>query len=238
MFEKWASEYHNDPSFRSLLLSNLATLVSALVFNWNVLTLMWIYWTQSVIIGIFTVLKILTARVQPHGGIGAQHKTLFKFGTLAAKIFFTGFFIIHYGLFHFAYLIFLGAYTAITFPKDATIFSVAVDFLAIAASAVVFFAHHAFSYYYNFVRKNEREIFFRDLSRIFGFPYGRIIPMHLSIIFGGFAMFLAPPGIGNRIFLMIFLLLKIATDLHMHVEEHKPRNQRDNQKPMVLEVNG
>ena len=41
----------HDPSALSLILSNLATIVIALVQGWELAVLMRIYWAQSVIIG-------------------------------------------------------------------------------------------------------------------------------------------------------------------------------------------
>jgi len=47
-------------------------------------------------------------------------------------------------------------------------------------------------------------------------PYARIIPMHLTLVFGG--LFIA-----SKFWLVFFLLLKTLTDLIAHVAEHARR---------------
>lgn len=51
-----------DSSFWSLLIINLSTIVFAVMQNWELSVIIWIYWSQSVIIGIFTVIKIALAK--------------------------------------------------------------------------------------------------------------------------------------------------------------------------------
>jgi hypothetical protein len=46
------------------------------------------------------------------------------------------------------------------------------------------------------------------------FPYGRIIPMHFTIIFGGWF------GAESTGALLIFLVLKTLADVIMHMAEH------------------
>ena len=49
-------------------------------------------------------------------------------------------------------------------------------------------------------------------------PYARIIPMHLTIILGGFFLM---SGIVNVFVLVLFLVLKTGADLKMHFSEHE-----------------
>ena len=51
---------HNFPVV-SLILANLVTIVLAILGNWDLATVMFIYWAQSIIIGIFSVISILGA---------------------------------------------------------------------------------------------------------------------------------------------------------------------------------
>ena len=48
-----------ESSAKMLLLSNLFTIFVAILFRWSILTLLWGYWLQSIIIGLFTVVKLL-----------------------------------------------------------------------------------------------------------------------------------------------------------------------------------
>ncbi len=73
----------------SLLVSNLIVIILAIVQKWDTSTVLWVYWMQSVIIGFFQFLRILS---------------LEKFRAF--------FFIFHYGFFHFIYAIFLASVVA------------------------------------------------------------------------------------------------------------------------------
>jgi hypothetical protein len=49
----------NDPSLLFLLTSNVITIFLAIKENWNLSTIMLVYWFQSVIIGFFNFIRIL-----------------------------------------------------------------------------------------------------------------------------------------------------------------------------------
>jgi len=108
--------------------------------------------------------------------------------------------LVHYGLFHAAYLAFL--------LSDARVGR--ADHLPLAASILAFFLNHAFSFRYNLEGDRQKV---RNIGTLMFFPYARIIPMHLTIIFGfGLAKGTVP--------LLIFLVLKTFADLIMHAVEH------------------
>lgn len=73
-----------DLSAITLILSNLLVISLALIQNWDISTLLWVYWIQSIIIGFFQFFRILSL-----------------------KTFTAFFFVFHYGFFHFIYAIFL-----------------------------------------------------------------------------------------------------------------------------------
>ncbi len=190
------------PSVFALVLANVATIVLAIIGNWDVLSVLWIYWFQSVIIGIFNVPKMFVVAVRNHGpkGIG-----------IAAPI--SLFFIFHYGMFHLVYAIFLGVFTmmrgeiaglgATTAQTDPYLLGIAV---------LIFAANHLFSFLYNF-RKDKKT----SLAQVMFFPYARIFPMHLTIIFGGMFLVL---GTGSAFVLVLFIALKTIVDVAMHIAEH------------------
>ena len=49
------------PPVITLLCSNIITIVLAVAGNWDAATVLFIYWAQSIIIGIFTVVSLLSA---------------------------------------------------------------------------------------------------------------------------------------------------------------------------------
>ena len=97
---------HNFPVI-SLIVANLVTIVLAILGNWDLATVLFIYWSQSIIIGIFTVISILGADnatlasdlnkpIQERGGtdrFSPRQVWLYTCGL-------AGFLTLHYGLFH------------------------------------------------------------------------------------------------------------------------------------------
>ncbi|OPY37482.1 MAG: hypothetical protein A4E35_01398 [Methanoregula sp. PtaU1.Bin051] len=211
------------PPIISLLFANLTTIVFAIAGHWNAATVMFIYWAQSGIIGIFTVASLLSADIAAlrsdmvksqieNGGSGDVSPRFVRFYTFLLA----GFFALHYGLFHWAYF---------SFIVDTGLFG-AVDFSnpEILIACLFFFINHLFSYFYH--RKDEwrgagfvTEEFFR--------PYRRIIPMHLTIIFGSIIVFaLTMTGIEATMPVMVlFLLLKTYADLGAHMNKHSGNGQ-------------
>ena len=51
-----------DPTLFSLILSNLITIGFALALNLDIMTILWVYWSQSVIIGLFNFFRILSLK--------------------------------------------------------------------------------------------------------------------------------------------------------------------------------
>ena len=63
-----------------------------------------------------------------------------------------------------------------------------------------------------------------NIGRILFFPYARILPMHLTIMFGGSLM--NSGWTGAQVALIFFLLLKTVADIMMHMMEHaEPRKK-------------
>jgi|GEM_PF-6349947 len=51
---------HNFPVI-SLIAANIVTIALAIIGNWDLAMVMFIYWAQSIIIGLFTVLSLISA---------------------------------------------------------------------------------------------------------------------------------------------------------------------------------
>ena len=186
-----------DPSTILLIAVNLAMIIVAVWEQWEIGVLIWIYWFQSVIIGLFQFLKIITLKNFTTSGllvnghpVEATTKSLWSTGL---------FFLFHYGFFHFGYLIFLLVEIPIsTGSRDL-----------IVSGALLFLLNHAFSFIFNYWNDIGRQ---QNLGRVMFIPYARIVPMHLAIIFG----FVFLSGFG----LVLFMLLKTAADIIMHIAEH------------------
>jgi len=207
-----AQLFRNDQSAWVLLGSNLITIFLALTQQWNLVSLMLLFWIQSSIIGFFTVLKMLSLKSFStkgfsSNGVQVPEKDSAKIGTAV-------FFSLHYGFFHFVYLLFLLVFM---WGSYAT---VSKDFTWILVAGIIFFFNHLFSFVYN---KKDLENQKPNLGQMMFTPYARIIPMHLTIIFGGIFFFDGSGG-SNPGVLLLFLGLKTAGDLLMHFSEHHSIN--------------
>jgi hypothetical protein len=197
-----------------LIAANLFTVFFAVKERWDLGEVMQVYWWQNVIIGLFTVVRLLTADRMPcyagkgPGGSGLSMPASVSW-PLAIKMALAGFFVLHYGFFHFGYWEFLH------FGGERT----NSGFMVIATG--IFFVNHLFSFFYHHRRQDGPQ----DLPAIMMGPYPRIIPMHLTIILGMFIMAMtgvagASESLAEVIVLILFLGLKTAIDVQMHLAEH------------------
>jgi hypothetical protein len=192
-----------ESSAKMLLLSNLLIIVIAILFQWSILTLLWGYWLQSIIIGLFTVVKLLMF------GNRNKHQRLL-FTSIRDSIFFS----VHYGIFHFVYLIFL--YFFSTSGISGFHFRQA-NYVGIAFMGGLFFLNHLYSFLKNYVV--EKKYVGSSTNQIFLEPYKRIFPMHLIIIAAGFFSAIVPSA--ETPLIIMFLLLKSLADLKSHQILHQ-----------------
>ena len=196
---------HDDPSpiDRSavgIALGNAFTIALAVWQDWDLGPLLFIYWWQSVIIGAFNFLRMLMLKRFSTEGLTSNGNPVPE--TFGGKMSTSFFFLVHYGFFHLIYMVFIS--------KHAGGFD-AATWTWIIAGVVGFFVSHLFSFRYNVRRDLEGR---PNLGTMMFLPYCRVVPMHLTIIFGaGLAK--------SRSTLLLFLVLKSAADHVMHKVEHR-----------------
>ena len=221
-----------DPSVISLLIANFITAFFAFSKGWSILFILWVYWFQSVIIGFFNFIRILSLKA-PKVNI-YRKKKIVRVSSFV-KILLALFFLFHYGIFHLVYFVFLLAGSTFTFLSRVEVVTplgrilkplTKGDVSIILLSSFIFFINHLFSFFYH--RESDRKK--ETISRLMFYPYLRIIPMHLTIILGGFLVV----GISflNVIFhsfwghfvpqmiIIIFISLKTLVDILTHIREH------------------
>jgi len=187
-------------SVASLIGANLISIFLALKEGWNLQDLMIIYWAQSVIIGIFSAMRMLALENFTTVGMFQNGKPVPM--TPKTKRSMAGFFAMHYGGFHFVYLVFI-------LSNERNAFDGNLFFLTLCV--LVFLVNH----YFSFTEYREQDaIRTPNIGNIMFFPYLRIVPMHLTIILGG-----AFSGAGTGM-LLFFLILKTLADVVMHRIEH------------------
>jgi hypothetical protein len=183
-------------SAAALLAANLVPFWGALFWGWPLEKLLAIYWAESGVIGVFNVFKMLL--IAPLGGL-----------------FLGAFFTVHFGGFMVVHGMFLSAMFTpggAGFGPSALLGMVAGvrwELFALAAS-------HGVSFLVYWIFGNDRRN--GSLHRQMFAPYARIVVMHISILFGGFAVwFLGQP----TWMLALFVALKTGVDLAAHLREHR-----------------
>ncbi len=202
--------FHLDFPLLLLVISNIFTIYLAISQNWNLITIMWVFWIQSVIIGIFNFIRILTLNnfTTDNFKINGKQPSSTKF----TKYYTAFFYLIHYGLFHFVYMIFLLSTNGIFNGKYLSYNNSVnpADIIWIILTAIIFFGNHLYSFIANYENDSKK---IRNIGTVMFFPYARIIPMHLTIVFGVF-LYHSAAGI------LFFMFLKTIADVVMHQIEH------------------
>ena len=207
IFKETSASDWQRPSVIALILANLVPVFGVLFFHWEVFPLMFLFWSENVIVGIFNALKMLLAA--PENPLG-----------WAAKLFMIPFFCVHYGIFTlvhgvFVVVLFGGGMNHGGSPLDAldTFRGAAREYhlgWAILGLAV----SHGISFVTNYLGKGEYKR--ASLPVLMQQPYGRIVVLHVAILGGGFLMLaLHSPVVG----LLLLVGLKTALDLRGHFKE-------------------
>ena len=192
------------PSVIALILANLVPVGGVLFFGWEVFPLMFLFWSENVIVGVFNVLKMVFA-----GGGG-------KVGQ-ATKFFLIPFFCVHYGMFTFVHGIFIiamfGGELHGNFPNVNTFWNAMQEYhLGWAVLGLII--SRGISFATNFIGNGEYKNVVAPM--LMAQPYGRIIVLHIAIIGGGFlVMALHSPLLG----LLLLVVLKTLLDLAAHLRE-------------------
>jgi hypothetical protein len=189
-----------------LIGSNVIAILLALLLHYDFAIVIWSYWLESVIIGMYAVAQMLLSGIRSRGaGIGIY---------LAGA----GFFIVHYGMFHLVYMIFL------TFLPVTALEWGQIPLVLLTGG--IFLVSHGISFFEHSVRGNEKarldnKNLEQDIGQIFKKPYERIVPMHITIIASGFVMTLVSGGLAAQILLVVLMVLKTGVDLASHRAKHK-----------------
>ena len=213
----------------SLILANLIPLVGVLWFDWSVLEILLLYWTESVTIGVINVLRMTTnlsdnlaaGFVASEGDLppdaAAQMKQISgsRMGRFAAKATLIPFFVVHYGIFCIGHV--MGVISIFARPGEEaqiSIDDVATTTFLIAAAGI--FLSHLLSFFVNYLGRGENRSV--PLSTLMSRPYGRIFVMHITVIAGaGLAQLIGSP----LPVLVVLVVAKTAFDLKLHRRERE-----------------
>lgn len=202
-------------SLAALVGVNILPLLGVILLDWDVAALMLLYWSENLVIGFYTLAKMLIKA--PLGGLASGAFFLVHYG---------GFCAVH-GLFIFIMLV-DGDFEP--FPADPwplflvfpqLLFNVTGQVFSHASTEwlVTFFAlfvSHGISFAVNFLWGPERDEV--SVKSLMGAPYGRVVVLHVAIIFGGMAVM----ALDQPLFMLVVLvLLKLGMDVGLHLRQHR-----------------
>lgn len=198
-------------SLLALLCANAIPLVGTLFLRWDIASVLALYWLETAVIGLFTVLKLLTVAkpMPPMPWIGRPFLAMF--------------FCVHFGIFQFVHGVFLvflllfgdrgGDFAPLQAPARL------VDSLAATSGLVAILgiaASHAVSFVANWLIGRERE---RVPAQVVLFsPYRRVVAMHLTLLFGAFVTLVLGSA---TVLLVILVIAKTIADARAHTAEHR-----------------
>jgi len=192
----------------ALIAVNLFPVYGVLMMGWEVFPVMLLFWSENIIIGFFNVLRMLTC----YPG---------KRDAWLAKIFMILFFIVHYGIFTSGHGIFIFAIFGQRLPESGrdpglmNLWQIIAEYKLVYAM-IALFASHGYSFVSNYLVRGEYKS--ATLQELMSRPYGRVILLHVTIIFGGMLMMLLKSPLSG---LLLFIGLKIVMDLRAHLREHR-----------------
>ncbi len=230
----------------SLLAANLIPLLGVMFAGWSLFELVVLYWLENLVIGAINVLRMATCSpdiehlrlAQQTAASGAEKPK--QVSDLAAdlsavahvtagghhlmKLFFIPFFSVHYGMFCLVHGVFIfvllgggGPFGMGPEPFGGLRFqvvSVLSGGLWVALLGLV--VSHLFSYIYYFLYLGEYRR--TNAAMLMMAPYGRIVVLHVAILFGAFATHL----LGQPLVLLLLLIVgKTLLDWSLHRREHR-----------------
>jgi hypothetical protein len=209
--------YFRAPSVIILVLANLLPLYGVLYWGWDLYTLMVLYWMETGIIGLFAIVEMaMAARLM--------------------ALFLVPFFIVHFGGFMLGHIFFLTVMFGGGAPNSLeqmpeVVWKVLVE-RGLWIAFVALFVSHGASFLLNVVRPAWREWRERPDGDKFSLamlgpvgnpqsammaPYGRIVVMHVTIIFGAMLAAIFETRVAAFVLL---ITLKIAVDVAAHVRKN------------------
>ena len=180
----------------ALVTANLFALAGPLAFGWNLSSLLFLYWLELVIIGLYNMEKMRRAGRLGELGKSRSYQAIF--------------FIAHYATFC---VLYGAALRLVIAGPDAALEG---SRIALAIAAVALMASHAASFKLNYLDRGEFSKA-TSLGQMF-VPYERAVPVQVAVVI---AAVVARGFEGSALSLTVLAAVKLGADLLMHVVHHK-----------------
>jgi hypothetical protein len=193
------------PSVLALLAANLYPVVGVVFLDWDAFYLLLLFWMENLVIGFYTIIKMLLISLDN--------------ASWAAKLSSVLFFCVHYGMFTlvhgvFIFVVFGGGIGDASSDDTITAWQKVLNY-QLLWGALALLISHGVSFFQNYIKAKEYKQ--SKLAELMQQPYGRVVILHLTIIFGGFlVMILGSPVVG----LIFLIVIKTVIDIRSHLQQH------------------
>ncbi len=203
------------PQALALIGANMAPLLGVWFFGWDVFTIVLLYWLENVIVGLFTVVKIVLAGLffVPKDLDTPDTKAAIGIGRAFTCLFMVPFFMFHYGLFTFVHGVFVfvlfSGGDSVDSPSSLIFDGIGSELTPSLLAAIgVLVLEHGFHFARDYVGSRK----YRTTNPIIAMmrPYPRIVVLHLAILFGALPILLLQLPSAS---LVILIALKTVLDL-------------------------
>ncbi len=193
-------------SVLGLLVANLIVIIWAMVEQWSLAIVVWIYWGQSVIMGVFWLWRVI-CNIGPPVRRGMAPEAEPSEVALRNPVGTAAFFLFHYTMFHF---FLVGALVAISEKSPGQLIE-ALPMRMLVLLAVVFVVEQYISFKKDLKADSGKRL---DVRKSAVFLYAHVIPIHVTIFIG---VRLHESGLGHEFLVPVFLIAKTGADVVMHV---------------------
>jgi hypothetical protein len=196
----------------SLILANIWPLVGVLFLKWSVYPVIVLFWMESFVITLITLIKIALVPVS-------------KAIRLAEKIALVPYFTFSYGLFFgFEMIAIYYVFSGVSlqnpdFPGPGTLYQ-SVQQYQLQWALLALTVSHGISFFTNYLKKKEYKK--HTFNYLMWEPYERASVIMILVFIGGFLV----KESGSIIALVILILIKIYADILAHIDFHKKIGDR------------
>jgi hypothetical protein len=200
----FTTSFFKSPALWFILIGNILLIIDYQRSWLSAMMVVMVYWTQSIIIGVFHFLRMLLLKNFSTEGFTVNGEAVSP--QSKANIGMALFFAVHYGIFHLAFLFFTPSIFMNMDKIDTTLPAVPAYFIPVRYiyySVLLFFF---VSQLLLFIRHlKDDKINPKNIGSMMFTPYLRVIPFHLAVIVGA--------HIGGGSAFLFFLILKLIIDV-------------------------
>lgn len=221
-----------------LMGANMIPIAGVLFLGWDLLTIVRIYWLENGVVGLYAILRILTAaggvtaagvsRALPGPGRAAGP---IRLTSVAAKVITVPFFVAHYGVFWLGHGLFVWFGLPLLLGDGVTATEPGVGFVdpiadpiamvgagagTLAAVGIALLISHGASFLLNWIGRGEYRT--ATPNGEMSAPYARVVVLHLTIIFGAMAVSMLGAPVWA---LVVMVVVKTIADLTAHVKDRE-----------------